>query len=383
MELFNACNQWATRPPDERFSSLAEMLAACRGYYDSACQASVPFDTLKLKAVGDEVKITGSKDLEANLTFWAFGQIARLAAAPAAYVRELSPTLAADCLNYGLKRRSASSAPVELLFHKKADEHGQLTLPTAAAIAPSPLLLRALTSEKYTRIWNWEVIERLLPMQEQGWRVPPARPAHAGQPGVRPATEEDVLEDRGFALSVKIGDPIAPAGLYASAHDMFAFLINEKNRISDGTDQGLSRGVFFENSEVGDKSLRCTTFLYRHVCGNHIVWDASNVIKLSIRHVGKAREKFSDFILDLKKYANAGASRDEAKIKKAKTRSIAATKEDVLSKLFKLLNQNISLEQLDTAFDLVEDHYRIDGDPHSFWGMAQGITRFESTDTAR
>jgi hypothetical protein len=373
MNLFGANKQWATRPPDERFSSLAEMLAACLGYYESACEASAPFDTLKAKAVEEEVRVTGSEHLEADLTFWAFGQLARLASAPAAYMRELPAALAAECVNFGLQRRT-SSAPIELLFHKKANEDGHLKLPGATAIAPSPLVLRALTSKKYTRIWNWEVVERLIRLQEQGWRVPPARPACEGQPGARTATDEDVLDAKG-SLSINVGDLIAPAGLYASAHDMFAFLINEKSRLDDGTEQGLSRGIFFENGEVGDKALRSTTFLYRHVCGNHIVWDASNIIKLHIRHVGKARQKFSDFVLDLKKYANSAVSLDERKIKKAQTRRIAATKREVLDRLFKLLHQSISLEQLDAAFDLAGDHTRIDGDPLTYWGMAQGISR--------
>ncbi len=84
--------------------------------------------------------------------------------------------------------------------------------------------------------------------------VPPARPAFPDQPGTRPATEDDVLAVKDF-LSINVGDPVAPAGLYASNHDMFAFLINEENRIDDGSDSGLSRGVFFENSEVGAKAL--------------------------------------------------------------------------------------------------------------------------------
>jgi hypothetical protein len=184
----------------------------------------------------------------------------------------------------------------------------------------------------------------------------------------------DVLDAQGF-LSIQAGDWIAPAGLYASAHDMFIFLIHERNRIDDGTEAGLSRGVFFENSEVGDKALRCTTFLYRHVCGNHIVWDASNVIKLAIRHVGKAREKFADFVFDLKKYAQAKASRDEMQIKKAQSRRLAATKDGVLRILCTRFNRDITLEQLDEAFDLAEAHSLCDGDPCTAWGMAQGITR--------
>jgi hypothetical protein len=68
MDLIEANKQWAMRPPDERFSSLAEMLAVCHGYHDSACLASAPLNTLRLKAVNDEVKTTGSKHLEADLT---------------------------------------------------------------------------------------------------------------------------------------------------------------------------------------------------------------------------------------------------------------------------------------------------------------------------
>jgi hypothetical protein len=275
MNLYDACGQWAERPADERFASLPAMLDACRGYSDWACESSVPFSTLR--AIGNdqsgEVTLTGNAGLEARLTHWAFGKMASYANAPATYLRKLPPTLAANCLNYGLQQRNLS-APVELLFHHAPHEHRQLPLPKMFSVSDKPLILRALTSEKYTRIWNWEVVEHLMPLLEQGWRVPPARPVFGDQPGTRRATDEDVLDAQGF-LSINVGDWIAPAGLYASAHDMFIFLINERNCIRDGTDAGLSRGVFFENSEVGDKALRCTIFLYRHVCGNHIVWDAS------------------------------------------------------------------------------------------------------------
>ena len=376
MNLYDAYAQWAKRPADERFASLPAMLDTCRYYYEQACESSVPFNTLR--AMGNdqsgEVTLMGNTGLEARLTHWAFGKMASFANAPATYLRKLPPTLAATCLNYGLQQCNVS-APVELLFHHTPPEHNQLSLPNIPSASDKLLILRALTSEKYTRIWNWEVIEHLMPLLEQGWRVPPARPAFDDQPGARRATDEDILDAQGF-LSIKVGDWIAPAGLYASAHDMFIFLINEQNRIRDGkTGAGLSRGVFFENSEVGDKALRCTTFLYRHVCGNHIVWDASNVIKLSIRHIGKARKKFADIVFDLKQYANAAASCDEATIRRTQARCLAKTKDEVLDLLFKRFHYSISLEQLDEAFDLAQAHDAIDGDPHTAWGMAQGITR--------
>ena len=49
---------------------------------------------------------------------------------------------------------------------------------------------------------------------------------------------------------------IAPAGIYASDHDMFAFLVNEEYRIDDGSDGGLARGFFVQNSEVGPRPSR-------------------------------------------------------------------------------------------------------------------------------
>ena len=64
-------------------------------------------------------------------------------------------------------------------------------------------------------------------------------------PAARPATEADVLEDRdgGGGLSINISDMIAPAGLYASDRDMFAFLINERGVIT-------SRGIINNGEHI-------------------------------------------------------------------------------------------------------------------------------------
>jgi len=49
---------------------------------------------------------------------------------------------------------------------------------------------------------------------------------------------------------------ISPAGIYASDHDMFSFLVNEEYRIDDGSDGGLARGFFVQNSEVGAENAQ-------------------------------------------------------------------------------------------------------------------------------
>lgn len=360
MNLFKAFKQWATRPPDERFSSLQEMRDACFSYFQTAVEAKTSFGNLRVEAEDGEVKIVGPEQ-RARLTNWAFSQICGKVGAPAGYLRNLSATLACQNLNHGFKQRQeelSKEGDVNLLFHNNGG-----------------LLLRAAVSDRYSRIWNWEVVDRLLDLPV-GWKVPPARPAYAGQEGTRRATEQDVLAAADWLLSVKVGDEIAPSGLYASDHDCFVFMVNESARIDDGSPEGLARGFFLENSEVGASSLRVTTFLYRLVCGNHIVWDTKDVREVAIRHVGAARSKaFGEFAVQLREYSNASVSDDEAKIAKAQNFTIAKTKDEVIDALFTMKNIGLSRRLLIDAYDSTEELFEIDGDPRTAWGMAQGVTR--------
>lgn len=361
MNLFTASNQWANRPADQRFGSIAEMLAACREYANGAREATVPFSDIRVEKVDEDLQLVGRSGVPARLTHFVFGQMSRLAGAPANYLRTLNPTLAAQNINFGLAHRSADAAnDAKLLFHQNGG-----------------LVLRALTTELYERIWNWEVVERLQGLIDEGWQVPPARPAIEGQSGTRKATEADVLASRSSGLSIQVGDTIAPAGLYASDHDMFAFLVYEKNRINNGTENGLARGAFFSNSEVGDKSITRTTFLYEYVCGNHIVWGAKEVKKLRFEHTGKnLRSKLGLFTAELTEYADSSASEDEAYIKRAQQKTIGATKKDVLDYLFKLRIGGLTVKAADAAYELAAVHQDdANAAPNTVYGMVHGLTR--------
>jgi len=365
MELFKASRQWAERPNDERFWTLGEMYEACKAYAESAVQAKVPYSDIRVEADGNDVLLSGRTGQRAELTHWAFGQLSSLIGAPASYLRNLPATLAVQNLNHGLKMRAEDDKDhrdAQLLFHRNGG-----------------LLLRAMTSDLYKLIWNWKVIQRLRDLETDGWRIPPARVApNIGGLVCRPATEKDVLEVKAQGgLAIEVGDMICPSGLYASDHDMFAFMINEKNRIDDGTDLGLSRGFFVENSEVGDASFKLTTFLYRFVCGNHIVWDASNVKEVRLRHVGTADFASGRVIANFRKYADDSASGLEAQIAKARRVEIAGSMEEVVDRLFSL--RISSRKVLEQSYAVAERHVDIDGSPRSPWGFAQGMTRYSQT----
>lgn len=353
MELFQASQQWATRPADQRFWTLAELHDATHHYAQQAVERKdVAWSTLRTEADAGEVCIVGKGNIPAKLTHWAFGQLSAKVGAPAGYLRQLPATLASQNLNHGLKLRGDQLGnDASLLFHSNG-----------------AYVLRAVTSDQYSRIWNHEVAERLLDTEGTGWRTPPGWSAEEGDPQARRAVLADVIPGG----IVKVGDMIRPTGLYASDHDMFVFLVNEDARIMDGTPNGLARGVFVSNSEVGAAKLRITKFLYRYVCGNNIVWGAKDVQEVAVKHVGDIRGRSAQmFELAMTAYANESVSDVEAQIKTARTKRIAATKESLLDYLF---GKRVgSRKLLNDAYEAVQPG--TDGDPLTYWGFVQGATR--------
>jgi hypothetical protein len=328
------------------------MDAACRKYHGSAAETVTRYDYLRAYADGAEVGLHGSNGSKALLTHYAFGQIAARVQAPASYLRRLPAPLAAECLNTGLEAKGEDKE-ARLLFHRNNGD----------------LLLRAVTGEVYERVWNWEVTSRLLNLQDQGWRTAPARPANDSNTRKRLATAEDC----GPWTRIQPGETIAPAGLYASDHDMFAFLLHPDRVIDDGSGKPLFRGFFCWNSEVGDKSWGISKFLFESACGNHIIWGTKAVAEFRFAHIGHINERIARTVqVELRKYADDSVSDEEARIKAARQFVIAASKDEVLDKVFRMRIPVLSRKALEASYGAAE---KAEYDPKTAWGMVQGITR--------
>lgn len=347
MELFKANAQWSKRPADETFGNVQTAYQAARAYAaNSAEKEDVELSSIRVEADNGEVKLTGKGGIPARVSNWAFGQLSRIAGAPSGYLRNLPATLAAQNINHGLKQVSEGNgdAKVNIMAHRNGD-----------------LLVRALTSNRYARIWNYEVLERMLPLEAEGWTCPTP---FKGATGFR---------------SVGAYDKPDPT-VYVSDHDMFAFLVQEDHRIAEpGNPEGLARGFFVENSEVGASALRVTTFLYRYMCCNHIVWGAKDVSELAVRHIGKARGNLSTMFLGLTEYLNESASDVEAKIRVAKSKTIEADKDKVLDYVFAKLRGKVGREAIEQGYDTGLQFADTDGDPRTYWGLSQGMTRYSQT----
>src|SRR5574341_98300 len=68
MELFQASQQWSTRPADQRFSSLDELHAAVNGYRATAKQSTVQYADLRVEADAGEIILKGKSERPAKMT---------------------------------------------------------------------------------------------------------------------------------------------------------------------------------------------------------------------------------------------------------------------------------------------------------------------------
>jgi hypothetical protein len=211
------------------------------------------------------------------------------------------------------------------------------------------LRIRALTGPDYGRIWDRDITSRALALPDQ-WQPAPETTTMAGA---------------------------QTRGLYASDHDVFLFMVDNERRIFESAPGGgLSRGFMVANSEVGDKSFWMLTFLYNFICANHNVWGVSGVRELRIRHTkGNTRKAFHHLSLELRKYAEAGAGEDEAKIQRCMAHQVAKNKDELLDTLFGMRSLGLSRKLLAEAYGNAERHADWYGDPRTAWGIGNGISQ--------
>lgn len=277
-ELMHAHHEWATRPADERFTSLLTLNAHCQDLHRRSRDGIVDTRSITLEPVADKgtraLVARGPQGNTVELTNWSFGQLCQKGGAPAGYLRTLPAALAADNVNYGLQIARASEK-VKILLAKNGVAE-----------------LRAVTGADYGRVWNSTITQALVDRFGDGitgqWTAP-------GEFGKK---VEITKENTTF---------------FAGDRDMFVFLCDEKNRIEmpnrrDGSNGSLARGFFVWNSEVGSCKLGIATFLFDYVCCNRIVWGAQDVRELSIRHSKYAPERFVELVAPaIQKYAQSSA----------------------------------------------------------------------------
>ena len=307
MELMQASRQWASRPDDQRFTSLDELNAFTSLQHQTSRATVVSSRRIEVRPDDQDdtkgLKVWGPNGHGYAPTHWSFGQIAGLAGAPAGYLRSLAAPLAADCLNYGLRfNREIEDVGVMLRLNGDADT-----------------TLAAATGPRYGRVWNDQITRQLTKRFGDGvtgdWRVP-------GE----------------FGKAVDVTK--ANTTLYASDRDMFVFLADEVNRVTipnrrDGRSGSLARGFFVWNSEVGSTTFGIAMFLFDYACKNRIVWGAEGYREVKFKHTASAPDRFLDGVAPVLRELRESSPRPiEQTLLAAQARKIDDVKEFLTKRRF-------------------------------------------------
>lgn len=242
-----AFNQWASRPADERFESVAALKDACLARALASNEEVINLASVVAMdkgAAGLALEIGGRP---VSTSHFSFGQLCGEVRAPASYLRRLDGELAAANLNYNLRNVQDGGRKAYL-----ADGDG-------------PTRLRAITSESYARVYDWEVVAAL----------------------------EKAIEDGGNKFYAPPGWDRKPTGLFASDRDVWAFVIDGGSIVEGPKERDqLYRGVIVSNSEVRDGAIQLRNFMFRQTCGNLQIWGISDYVETKIVHRSGAREHF-------------------------------------------------------------------------------------------
>lgn len=335
--------QWASRPADQRFLSIATLHAHNVAKRERAIEKGGALDHMAVRAddqrgvVLFDPKSTGSG---AALNHWAFGQLASRVGAPAGYLRELPPALAAIPLQWSLEHAREDG---KLLL--RADMTRQQAETSGRA---RQWTVDAITSDSYGRIFDAELTEALQQNLDLSvWKVPSA--------------------------SYASKNPKRATTLYASDRDCFVCLVDDQHPITvpgTGENEVLFRGLIARNSEVGAATLELKTFLYRYICDNRIIWGQQDVQEIRIRHTSGGPMRFvREAKPALEAYLTSGTAQVVAGIKAASAKEVGKSEKDVTDWL---KARGFTTGQSKRAVELASLEPGVN--PRSIWGVVQGLT---------
>lgn len=281
---------------------------------------------------------TPEGEINGHLNDWSFGSLCNIAGAPKGYINKLPPELACKNLNYGINARFQAG-------------NGTVAPITGGQI-------RAFYSYRYERLPDLEVAERIANTADRLGYEPAGKFAgvRVGMPPVRPEA----------------------SGLYASDRDMFLFIANEERGFEFEGDIYYHCAIAW-NSEVTFKTHGWLMCLYRGICGNHLIWDAEEVIQSEAIHRGNSvHETLASFDFMMEQYdARRKQVQDIAiaRLTASRVLEFADTRERVAERLTEYMQR----KQVEAALPFLDDERAYPKSPHSVFGVTQALTLYSQT----
>lgn len=317
-----------SRPPEEHFPDIPA-LRSDAFEQKRRCQTVDARDTnIHLQDDGRSVTF-GEHQL--RLTHYSLGQIAAMARVPMSLLERLDVETRVQVLNQTFPRNHR---------YRTALVDGDR--------------LRCITSDRYERVWDIDVLAEV-----ERWLLPS---------GFVPAKPTINTDARGTNL---LGNE-KPA-LFRSDRDSFFFFYGDRSPGDDGFG-GLRKGIVVYNSEVGAKSFGFSTFYFREMCSNFLIWDATGVKARRARHTGAVIGVVREFREDLQRIGSVLTTAELDVFDQARTTRFVPEGPSEREQAIRRLVREFRLPEADAtaAADLV----RTPENPGEFtvWGVVNGIT---------
>ncbi|WP_417377292.1 DUF932 domain-containing protein [Gimesia maris] len=278
--LKKASYQLFARPEDERFPDFDSLYEHCASAQkESQVHWKAPTQVIPVAMHGNlGLKLTG--DSAYTLNDWSFGQACSIASINKETVNRLKTETAVQVL---LETMPVGEKPIQVLT-----KAGQV---------------RSIHGASYTRLYDCDVLN--IVMDEASDFTPPPV-------GFNGAT-----------------------GLYAGEQDMFAFMVDNDSWVDIDGEQ-FAPGFFIWNSEVGRRTVGIETFWFQRICGNHIVWEATEVVSYKRKHTANVADALGEMRMILRQLVDKRDQRKDAfayAIKQSMNTSLGSTPEDATKAL--------------------------------------------------
>ncbi len=219
--------------------------------------------------------------------------------------------------------------------------------------------LRAFYSESYERIPDLLVAERINATAMHFGYEPAGKFAgkHVGMAPIRPDA----------------------TGIYGSDRDIFLFILNDDRSFEFEGDVYYHCAVVW-NSEVTWKKLGWMMCLTRGVCGNHLIWDADEILTSEAVH--KQGHDPMGVLDDFDTLMAAYDERADMMIQHAKARLTAARFTefaDTRELVEKRLAGYIQKKQVTEVMPFLDDPRAFPKAPESVFGVSQALTIYSQT----
>lgn len=361
------CN-WALRGPDERFHSVNDIIDNAQRSKENSVQSYLSPDNLKFIATNDgDILLKSIKsDALAGMTNFGCKNISAILGVPHSFLTEkLDNHAAAAVLNY---RLSQYKDRILGLFEK-------------TSTGP---VLQAVSTPKYTRVFDVDVIRPMSQLVTEGnWYAPIARPNGEDTSLIRKVTEEDIGKHQGRGgIQVQLGDDVVTSGLFRGDRNC-CVMFQSRDGEDDGFGHPLFRVAVMTNSQVYGYPFEFMDCTVQGVCGNLLLHEISQQQEVSFRHVGLADWRIQNYLkTNIRRILDTRANFDGQRklIKAFRATKVAATKDEVIEKIYKMkIDPVITKSLLDTGIELAAKFRNVVGDPYSYYGVFDGLTRASQT----